>query len=102
MTEISDEELERQMSAKLFGSTTTKTTTVEVRRSGKKRPEPVELRFIECVESYNGSFAWCEVQQKMSSGWVKQETFDSLKAAGRAAEKYQRNGDTVTWWRRKI
>jgi hypothetical protein len=100
--DISDEELERRMTAKLFGSTARKCPIVEVRRSGNKKPDPVELRFIVCVESYDDEFAWCEVEQKMSSGWVKQETFDDLKAAERAAEKCRRRGDTVTWWRKKI
>lgn len=100
--DISDEELERRMSAKLFGSTSNKGTQVEIRRGGKKKHEPVEMRFINCVDSYDGEWMWCEVEQKMSSGWVKQETFEDRKRAQRAAEKYQHNGDAVTWWRREV
>ncbi|WP_425963763.1 hypothetical protein [Rhizobium nepotum] len=99
--EISEEE-ERRITAKILGGSTQRVPKVEVRRSGRKRPEPVELRFINCVESYDGEWAWCEVEQKMSSGWVKLETFEDKKRAERAAEKYQRNGDTVSWWRREI
>ncbi|MFB0691941.1 hypothetical protein ACA106_15615 [Agrobacterium pusense] len=100
--DISDEELERRMSAKLFGPASTKATQVEIRRGVKRKHEPVEMRFINCVESYNGEWMWCEVEQKMSSGWVKQETFEDRERAERAAEKYQRNGDIVTWWSRKL
>lgn len=96
------EEQQRKMAAKLLQGTSRRSVAVERRRSGRKKPEPVELRFIACIDSYDLEWAWCEVEQKASSGWIKVETYDSKRAAQRAAEKYQRSGDTVTWWERKI
>lgn len=96
------EEQQRQMAARLLMGTKRKGPTVEVRRSGNKKPEPVELRFINHVDSYDGEWMWCEVQQKASSGWIKVETFDDKKAAERAALKYQRLGDKVSWWTKEV
>ncbi|RVH37652.1 hypothetical protein [Sinorhizobium meliloti] len=96
------DEQQRKMAAKLLMGTKRQGPKVEVRRSGNKKPEPVELRFINHLDSYDGEWLWCEVQQKASSGWIKVETFEDKKAAERAAEKYQRLGDKVSWWKKEV
>lgn len=96
------EEQQRKMAAKLLMGSNRHTVQVVTRRSGRPKPAPLELRFVECVESYNGEWVYCEVQQKASSGWIKSETFEERKDAIRAAEKYERLGDKVTWARKEI
>lgn len=96
------EQQQRQMAARLLMGTKRKGPTVEVRRSGKKKPEPVELRFINHYSSLDSDWVCCEVQQKASSGWIRVEIYDDENAAQRAAEKYQRLGDTVSWWKKEV
>ena len=96
------EEQQRKMAAKLLMGAPRRTVTVVTRRSGKPKPEPVELRFVSMVGSYDGEWIYCEVQQKASAGWFKIEEYDDLKRAQAAAEKYQRSGDKVSWWKKEI
>jgi hypothetical protein len=99
--DLTDEQ-ERRIAAKILNGTTKQPPKVERRRSGNKRPDPVELRFINHVDSYDGEWLWCVVEQKASSGWIKVETYEDRKACERAAEKYERGGDTVTWFKREV
>ena len=98
------EEQQLRIAAKLLGSEASRTTKVEVRRSRRptERQEPVEIRFIHMHDHYDDEWVWCEVEQKASSGWVKQETFENRKAADRAAEAYSRGGDIVSHYKKTV
>lgn len=98
------EEQQLRIAAKLLGSEASRITHVEVRRSRKpsSKPEPVEIRFIHMHDHYDDAWVWCEVEQKASSGWVKQETFEDRGAANRAAQAYSRGGDIVTHFKKTV
>lgn len=96
------EEQQRKMAAKLLMGVNPRTVQVVTRRSGRPKPDPLELRFVECVDRHDGEWVYCQVEQKASSGWVKFEKFDEMKEARRAAEKYGRLGDKVSWAVREI
>lgn len=65
--DLSEEDI-RKMEAMLLGSEARKGTVVETRRSGRPKPDPVELRFADYLDDYDGEWIFTEVHQKASSG----------------------------------
>lgn len=103
--DVSDEEMERRMSAKLFGGDAAKPTIAVRKKSRRLKPplarEVIELRFIAIIDASDDETMWWVVEQLGPKGWFELETYDTRRSAVTAAEKYAAAGDKITWWQRR-